>query len=140
MIKFLRLRRHLTSSAERSIHLLLLLFFFWSRSATLAGWCRRTLRPSSRSAFAARSGYRRFAFFLLRRDHFRTSRRGRFSLGRNRLFFDHRRHHRKCRQIGLNFCDHTRWKFNVTNEIGRATSELQSLRHLVCRLLLEKKK
>src|SRR5437899_12520007 len=28
----------------------------------------------------------------------------------------------------------------IDREIGRATSELQSLRHLVCRLLLEKKK
>src|SRR5438045_7883188 len=28
----------------------------------------------------------------------------------------------------------------AAGEIGRATSELQSLRHLVCRLLLEKKK
>src|SRR5205814_6661501 len=28
----------------------------------------------------------------------------------------------------------------MTIKIGRATSELQSLRHLVCRLLLEKKK
>src|SRR5437899_8106440 len=28
----------------------------------------------------------------------------------------------------------------LAQQIGRATSELQSLRHLVCRLLLEKKK
>src|SRR5947209_14404318 len=35
-----------------------------------------------------------------------------------------------------------RWAYPVVSEseIGRDTSELQSLRHLVCRLLLEKKK
>src|SRR5471030_405033 len=32
------------------------------------------------------------------------------------------------------------WSTPSASEIGRATSELQSLRHLVCRLLLEKKK
>ena len=38
------------------------------------------------------------------------------------------------------FITHTNWAPNQPDKIGRATSELQSRRNLVCRLLLEKKK
>src|SRR5437899_6171057 len=44
------------------------------------------------------------------------------------------------REMGGGFCIFKESIGNALCEIGRATSELQSLRHLVCRLLLEKKK
>src|SRR5436853_7883129 len=48
------------------------------------------------------------------------------------------RRHRQLRRAGAHRHRHHRWRARGRSE--EHTSELQSLRHLVCRLLLEKKK
>src|SRR5690625_6733144 len=66
--------------------------------------------------------------------------------GRNRNKMDHyghevlalcRNHHTEQHQIGINSFNR---KYHLENRSEEHTSELQSRGHLVCRLLLEKKK
>src|SRR5258705_1639558 len=67
---------------------------------------------------------------------------------RGRRAADGKRHHRPSRRRAVSFCDlrqaHSHGRLGLAEDrkmrSEEHTSELQSLRHLVCRLLLEKKK
>ena len=59
------------------------------------------------------------------RDNFWARGRG-FSFSCNRLFFDHRRHHRKCREIRRYFCSHSGGHRNVAHVNGIADIQLRT--------------